>query len=61
MIDSLPWPRELQRVPGYAGGHHEKIDGTGYPCGLTKDQMSVPTRIMVVADIFEALIASDRT
>ncbi|MGB1885589.1 MAG: HD domain-containing phosphohydrolase, partial [Gammaproteobacteria bacterium] len=60
MLDSLPWPKELQRVPEYAGGHHEKIDGTGYPRGLTKDQMSVPARIMVIADIFEALTASDR-
>ncbi|MGB0669954.1 MAG: HD domain-containing phosphohydrolase [Rhodospirillales bacterium] len=60
MLESLPWPDDLKRVPEYAGGHHEKLDGTGYPRGLTKEQMSVPARIMAVADVFEALTASDR-
>ncbi|MCC2606035.1 HD domain-containing phosphohydrolase [Planctobacterium marinum] len=60
MLDSLPFPKHLQRVPEYAGGHHEKMDGTGYPKGLTRDQMSVPARMMAIADIFEALTASDR-
>ena len=60
MLESLPFPKHLQNVPEYAGGHHEKMDGTGYPRGLTRDQMSVQARIMAVADIFEALTASDR-
>jgi len=60
MLESLPWPAEMKRVPEFAGGHHEKIDGTGYPKGLNKDEMSVPARIMAIADIFEALTASDR-
>ena len=60
MLDSLPFPKHLRRVPEFAGGHHEKMDGTGYPKGLTKEQMSVPARIMAIADIFEALTASDR-
>ncbi|MDB6115370.1 MAG: hypothetical protein JWQ83_625 [Lacunisphaera sp.] len=60
MLEALPWPRHLQNVPEYAGGHHERMDGTGYPRGLTRDQMSVPARIMGIADIFEALTAKDR-
>ncbi len=60
MLESLPWPRHLQNVPEYAGGHHERMDGKGYPRGLTGDQMSVPARIMAIADIFEALTARDR-
>ena len=60
MLESLPWPRHLQNVPEYAGGHHERMDGKGYPRGLTKDQMSVQARVMAIADIFEALTARDR-
>jgi HD-GYP domain-containing protein (c-di-GMP phosphodiesterase class II) len=60
MLEALPFPRHLRRVPEYAGGHHEKLDGTGYPRRLTKDQMSIPARIMAIADIFEALTAADR-
>ena len=60
MLEWLPFPRQLARVPEYAGGHHEKVDGTGYPRRLTRDEMSIPARIMVVADIFEALTAADR-
>ncbi len=60
MLEALPFPRKLRRVPEYAGGHHEKMDGTGYPKGLKGDEMSVQTRIMAVADIFEALTARDR-
>ena len=60
MLESLPFPKNLQNVPEYAGGHHEKMDGTGYPKGLRKEEMSVQARIMAVADIFEALTASDR-
>jgi response regulator RpfG family c-di-GMP phosphodiesterase len=60
MLESLPFPKHLQNVPEYAGGHHEKMDGTGYPKGLKRDEMSVQARIMAIADIFEALTASDR-
>ena len=60
MLESLPFPRHLRRVPEFAGGHHEKMDGTGYPRGLSEKDMSVPARIMAIADIFEALTAADR-
>jgi HD-GYP domain-containing protein (c-di-GMP phosphodiesterase class II) len=60
MLEQLPWPKDLQNVPEYAGGHHERMDGKGYPKGLTREQMSVPARIMGIADIFEALTARDR-
>ena len=60
MLEHLPWPKHLKRVPEYAGGHHERMDGKGYPKGLTREQMSVQARSMGIADIFEALTASDR-
>jgi len=60
MLESLPWPKHLEHVPEYAGGHHERMDGQGYPRGLRGDQMSVPARMMAIADIFEALTAKDR-
>ena len=60
MLEALPWPRHLRRVTEFAGGHHERVDGKGYPKGLTGDQMSVQARIMAIADIFEALTAADR-
>ena len=60
MLKSLPYPKHLRRVPEYAGGHHEKMDGTGYPNGLKREQMSVQARMVAIADVFEALTASDR-
>jgi hypothetical protein len=60
MLEQLPWPKHLAQVPEYAGGHHERMDGKGYPKGLTGAQMSVPARIVAIADIYEALTASDR-
>lgn len=60
MLESLPWPKHLRNVPEYAGGHHERMDGKGYPRGLTREQMSVQARLMGIADIFEALTAADR-
>jgi HD-GYP domain-containing protein (c-di-GMP phosphodiesterase class II) len=60
MLEALPWPKHLKNVPEYAGGHHERMDGKGYPRGLTREQMSVQARIMGIADIFEALTAKDR-
>ena len=60
MLESLPYPKHLQRVPEFAGGHHERMDGRGYPRGLRREQMSVQARVMGIADIFEALTAGDR-
>ncbi len=60
MLEALPWPKHLKNVPEYAGGHHERMDGKGYPRGLTREQMSVQARVMGIADIFEALTAADR-
>ena len=60
MLKALPFPKNLSRVAEWAGGHHEKMDGTGYPKGLKRDDMSLPARIMAIADIFEALTAADR-
>ncbi|MCC7410976.1 MAG: GAF domain-containing protein [Gammaproteobacteria bacterium] len=60
MLESLPYPKHLRRVPEYAGGHHERMDGTGYPRGLNRDHMSIPARMVAIADIFEALTAKDR-
>lgn len=60
MLESLPFPKGLRRVSEYAGGHHEKMDGSGFPKGLTRDEMSIPARMMAVADIFEALTSRER-
>lgn len=60
MLDRLPFPKHLQNVTEIAGGHHEKMDGSGYPKRLTREQMSLPARMMAIADIFEALTAVDR-
>jgi HD-GYP domain-containing protein (c-di-GMP phosphodiesterase class II) len=60
MLDSLPLPNNLKRVPSIAGNHHEKMDGTGYPRRLGKDDMGIAERVMAIADIFEALTAADR-
>jgi len=60
MLEQLPFPKQLARVPEYAGGHHETMIGTGYPRKLRKEEMSIPARIMAIADIFEALTAADR-
>ncbi|NDY42738.1 GAF domain-containing protein [Dissulfurirhabdus thermomarina] len=60
ILETLPYPRHLRRIPEIAGGHHERVDGKGYPRGLKGEEMSVQARIMAVADIFEALTARDR-
>lgn len=60
MLSQLPFPKHLKNVPEIAGGHHEKMDGTGYPRRLARDAMSLPARMMAIADIFEALTAADR-
>jgi len=60
MLEALPWPKHLKNVTEYAGGHHERMDGRGYPKGLKRDEMSVQARMMAIADVFEALTAADR-
>jgi len=60
MLSSLPFPRQLRRVPDIAGNHHERMDGNGYPRRLGQDALSIPERVMAIADIFEALTAADR-
>ena len=60
MLEQLPYPKQLKNVPEYAGGHHEKLDGTGYPKRLKGDEMSTQAKIMAIADIYEALTAADR-
>ena len=60
MLEQLPYPKNLRNVPEFAGGHHETLDGKGYPKGLTADEMSTQAKIMAIADIFEALTANDR-
>ncbi|MBF8272285.1 MAG: metal dependent phosphohydrolase [Magnetococcales bacterium] len=60
MLKNLPFPKHLSHVTEMAGAHHETMNGKGYPDGLTRDQMSVGARIMAIADVFEALTATDR-
>ena len=60
MLESLPYPPGLRRIPEYAGGHHERMDGRGYPRGLRREQLSIPARMMGIVDIFEALTSADR-
>ena len=60
MLEKLPYPKNLRNIPEFAGGHHEKLDGTGYPKGLTANEMSIQAKIMAIADIYEALTAADR-
>ncbi len=60
MLEKLPYPKHLREVPNIAGCHHETMDGKGYPKRLTREDMSLTARMMAIADIFEALTASDR-
>lgn len=60
MLESLPFPPELSRVPRYASTHHERMDGQGYPRKLNAEQLTIPDRILMIADVFEALTAADR-
>ncbi|MFM2587027.1 HD domain-containing phosphohydrolase [Vibrio sp. TBV020] len=60
MLKRLPYPEHLKNIPEIAGGHHERIDGQGYPRGLYEEELSIPARIMAIADVFEALTSSDR-
>ena len=60
MLEQLPYPKHLKNIPEFAGGHHEKLDGTGYPRGLTENQMSPQAKMIAIAAIYEALTAADR-
>ena len=60
ILNELTFPRKFSRVPEFAAGHHEKLDGSGYPQHLTEKELALQTRILAVADIFEALTAKDR-
>lgn len=60
MLERMPFPAELAKVPRYASTHHETMKGTGYPRQLKGDELSIPERIMALADVFEALTAADR-
>jgi HD-GYP domain-containing protein (c-di-GMP phosphodiesterase class II) len=60
IISQLPFPENLAHVPEYAASHHEKLDGSGYPKGLDSDTLPLQSRIIAIADIFEALTAKDR-
>ena len=60
MLQALPFPKHLENVPEIAGNHHERMDGKGYPNGVMGSELSIPARIMCIADVFEALTAADR-
>lgn len=60
MLDNLPFPRTMANVTTIAGGHHERVDGKGYPYQLDHTQMSVQVKMLAIADVFEALTAIDR-
>jgi HD-GYP domain-containing protein (c-di-GMP phosphodiesterase class II) len=60
MLKELPFPKRLANVPDYAAHHHEKLDGSGYPDRLKADQLPLQTRILAIADVFEALTSQDR-
>jgi hypothetical protein len=60
MLNKLPFPKKLKHVPEYAANHHERMNGSGYPKGLSADDLALPARVMALADIFEALTARDR-
>jgi HD-GYP domain-containing protein (c-di-GMP phosphodiesterase class II) len=60
ILNKLPWPKNLSRIPSIAGAHHEKLDGSGYPLHLDRENINTQARILAIADIFEALCAKDR-
>ena len=60
ILQKLPFPKKYQEIPNISGNHHEKLNGTGYPQGLLEEAISFEARILAIADVFEALTASDR-
>ena len=59
-VSKIPWPPEYKHIPEIALKHHEKLDGTGYPNGLKGDEIPIQARMMAIADVYDALIATDR-
>jgi HD-GYP domain-containing protein (c-di-GMP phosphodiesterase class II) len=59
-LSRIPWTRELRRIPDIAGAHHEKLNGRGYPGGMRAERIPVQSRMMAIADIYDALTANDR-
>jgi len=59
-LERIPWTDELSSIPQIAGAHHEKLDGSGYPLGLKANEIPIASKIMTIADIFDALTAQDR-
>ena len=59
-LQQIPWTKHLQDIPIIAYGHHEKLDGSGYPRGLKEDQIPIQTQMMILADVYDALTAADR-
>jgi HD-GYP domain-containing protein (c-di-GMP phosphodiesterase class II) len=59
-VSKIPWPPEYKNIPEIALKHHEKLDGTGYPNGLKGDEIPLQARMMAIADVYDALIATDR-
>lgn len=59
-LNHIPWTKEFQNIPTIAAAHHEKLDGSGYPYGMKEDEIPLPSKIMTIADIYDALTASDR-
>lgn len=59
-LNHIPWTKEFQNIPTIAAAHHEKLDGSGYPYGMTESEIPLPSKIMTVCDIYDALTASDR-
>ena len=59
-LRTIPWGRSLARLPGIAGAHHELLDGSGYPAKLRSEAIPIEARMLTIADIFDALTASDR-
>jgi HD-GYP domain-containing protein (c-di-GMP phosphodiesterase class II) len=59
-LNQIPWTKDLSLVPKIASAHHEKLNGKGYPFGLTGNEISIPSRMMAICDIYDALVAKDR-
>jgi HD-GYP domain-containing protein (c-di-GMP phosphodiesterase class II) len=59
-LTQIPWGKSMSNIPGFAAGHHEKLDGSGYPKGIHDEEIPLPAKMMAVADIYDALTAADR-
>ncbi|MCP4677123.1 MAG: GAF domain-containing protein [Deltaproteobacteria bacterium] len=59
-LEQIQWSKSMRHIPKWSGAHHEKLDGSGYPYNLKEDQIPLPSKMMAVADIYDALTAADR-